>query len=135
MIRGPPRSTRTGTFFPYTTLFHTYSLCELEGADFDKLLTGAQPPREVRDEPLHVESDRPLSYPRRLIGRRRNGSNFPIEMSFVKMEGAHETHYTAFIRDLTEQDATKARLELRSEERRVGKEWVSTCRSRWSPYH
>src|SRR3546814_14042024 len=25
--------------------------------------------------------------------------------------------------------------EDRSEERRVGKEWVSTCRSRWSPYH
>src|SRR3546814_2979919 len=24
---------------------------------------------------------------------------------------------------------------LRSEERRVGKECVSTCRSRWSPYH
>src|SRR3546814_14205626 len=24
---------------------------------------------------------------------------------------------------------------VRSEERRVGKEWVSTCRSRWSPYH
>src|SRR3546814_12561843 len=23
----------------------------------------------------------------------------------------------------------------RSEERRVGKEWVSPCRSRWSPYH
>src|SRR3546814_3146539 len=23
----------------------------------------------------------------------------------------------------------------RSEERRVGKEWVSKCRSRWSPYH
>src|SRR3546814_18080104 len=27
------------------------------------------------------------------------------------------------------------RLALRSEERRVGKECVSTCRSRWSPYH
>src|SRR3546814_3748590 len=26
-------------------------------------------------------------------------------------------------------------LTLRSEERRVGKECVSTCRSRWSPYH
>src|SRR3546814_3228782 len=26
-------------------------------------------------------------------------------------------------------------LVLRSEERRVGKECVSTCRSRWSPYH
>src|SRR3546814_14124877 len=25
--------------------------------------------------------------------------------------------------------------QTRSEERRVGKEWVSTCRSRWSPYH
>src|SRR3546814_1390506 len=26
-------------------------------------------------------------------------------------------------------------LTIRSEERRVGKECVSTCRSRWSPYH
>src|SRR3546814_20524420 len=26
-------------------------------------------------------------------------------------------------------------LGVRSEERRVGKECVSTCRSRWSPYH
>src|SRR3546814_17913109 len=26
-------------------------------------------------------------------------------------------------------------LRCRSEERRVGKECVSTCRSRWSPYH
>src|SRR3546814_19068396 len=28
-----------------------------------------------------------------------------------------------------------SRVLLRSEERRVGKECVSTCRSRWSPYH
>src|SRR3546814_4277700 len=28
-----------------------------------------------------------------------------------------------------------ATLAIRSEERRVGKECVSTCRSRWSPYH
>src|SRR3546814_13084415 len=27
------------------------------------------------------------------------------------------------------------RMIARSEERRVGKECVSTCRSRWSPYH
>src|SRR3546814_4524909 len=26
-------------------------------------------------------------------------------------------------------------IQTRSEERRVGKECVSTCRSRWSPYH
>src|SRR3546814_2366768 len=30
---------------------------------------------------------------------------------------------------------TNANKPLRSEERRVGKECVSTCRSRWSPYH
>src|SRR3546814_19911647 len=29
----------------------------------------------------------------------------------------------------------RATRSIRSEERRVGKECVSTCRSRWSPYH
>src|SRR3546814_6828439 len=32
-------------------------------------------------------------------------------------------------------EAVRARRRFRSEERRVGKECVSTCRSRWSPYH
>src|SRR3546814_1483379 len=31
--------------------------------------------------------------------------------------------------------AYRCRVIGRSEERRVGKECVSTCRSRWSPYH
>src|SRR3546814_5486246 len=31
--------------------------------------------------------------------------------------------------------AATRRRAVRSEERRVGKECVSTCRSRWSPYH
>src|SRR3546814_4121029 len=31
--------------------------------------------------------------------------------------------------------AKELRQYVRSEERRVGKECVSTCRSRWSPYH
>src|SRR3546814_8481804 len=35
-----------------------------------------------------------------------------------------------FFKSLTDRQA-----EARSEERRVGKECVSTCRSRWSPYH
>src|SRR3546814_8009863 len=30
---------------------------------------------------------------------------------------------------------SRGRCDRRSEERRVGKECVSTCRSRWSPYH
>src|SRR3546814_10305082 len=34
-----------------------------------------------------------------------------------------------------QQRAGKDRNGIRSEERRVGKECVSTCRSRWSPYH
>src|SRR3546814_2199515 len=33
------------------------------------------------------------------------------------------------------EDLTKLNMRRRSEERRVGKECVSTCRSRWSPYH
>src|SRR3546814_20427038 len=36
------------------------------------------------------------------------------------------------IREIAESGVRCAR---RSEERRVGKECVSTCRSRWSPYH
>src|SRR3546814_17566428 len=47
-----------------------------------------------------------------------------------------------FILDLSEQDRLRmsfsrqmSRARFRSEERRVGKECVSTCRSRWSPYH
>src|SRR3546814_12370285 len=36
---------------------------------------------------------------------------------------------------LTELPAIEAAGVIRSEERRVGKECVSTCRSRWSPYH
>ena len=32
-------------------------------------------------------------------------------------------------------DGTRELLQMRSEERRVGKECVRLCRSRWSPYH
>ena len=32
-------------------------------------------------------------------------------------------------------DSGMTRLQARSEERRVGKECLSVCRSRWSPYH
>ena len=38
-------------------------------------------------------------------------------------------------RGATAADDPRRRLLARSEERRVGKECVSTCRSRWSPYH
>src|SRR3546814_20441068 len=40
-------------------------------------------------------------------------------------------HPIGHVPHATGQDATSGR----SEERRVGQECVSTCRSRWSPYH
>src|SRR3546814_13745637 len=36
---------------------------------------------------------------------------------------------------ILQEKAARIAQSLRSEERRVGKECVSTCRSRWSPYH
>src|SRR3546814_8754467 len=45
-------------------------------------------------------------------------------------------HLLAQVIQRTEQAKRRIRrLPCRSEERRVGKECVSTCRSRWSPYH
>src|SRR3546814_17736825 len=43
-------------------------------------------------------------------------------------------HWAALARRPSEKSAAKA-IDGRSEERRVGKECVSTCRSRWSPDH
>src|SRR3546814_17425412 len=39
------------------------------------------------------------------------------------------------LRDRLDDDTPVDPWQARSEERRVGKECVSTCRSRWSPYH
>src|SRR3546814_17228570 len=58
--------------------------------------------------------------------------------------GATQIHHRVYkgnvVRLATAIDGTPAGYPLeyndhRSEERRVGKECVSTCRSRWSPYH
>src|SRR3546814_11011379 len=39
------------------------------------------------------------------------------------------------LQNTTQQPVLASLEDRRSEERRVGKECVSTCRSRWSPYH
>src|SRR3546814_12678042 len=63
---------------------------------------------------------------------------------FVSQDSIHE--FNAIIRKIGFELIAKAAgnrsfhaeagtADLRSEERRVGKECVSTCRSRWSPYH
>src|SRR3546814_13264054 len=59
-----------------------------------------------------------------------------IEAPF-SLGGAYDPETQQFallLGDLTLQGARFPNV-LRSEERRVGKECVSTCRSRWSPYH
>src|SRR3546814_12289082 len=55
-------------------------------------------------------------------------ANFTVYFDFDKSTLTAETQSTLI-------DAANAADGMRSEERRVGKECVSTCRSRWSPYH
>src|SRR3546814_11592912 len=100
MIRRPPRSTRTDTLFPYTTLFRSSD-------------------RRAR-EPSRVGGARMGEGI--LAARRRAGMFGDVADAEVKLEGRREPGEPEQIR-------------RRSEERRVGKECVSTCRSRWSPYH
>src|SRR3546814_1528686 len=62
--------------------------------------------------------------------------HFDVLLCLIDEEG-HEQHASEFIR-AAEKGGLMCdidRLVTRSEERRVGKECVSTCRSRWSRYH
>src|SRR3546814_16197626 len=102
MIRRPPRSTRTDTLFPYTTLFR--SVRDQEGA------------RAVKQRALQgrLTSTCP--------GRCRKEEE-PVDAHIIRRVVPKPADFAGHVR------------QPRSEERRVGKEWVSTCRSRWSPYH
>src|SRR3546814_16865410 len=55
----------------------------------------------------------------------------PLPLHYPQFDKISDSDFApAFDRGMAE-----ALAEGRSEERRVGKEGVSTCRSRWSPYH
>src|SRR3546814_13610685 len=110
MIRRPPRSTRTDTLFPDTTLFRSGGRRDLQnGADIDAVV-----------EPARCETLR-FAFYRDAIG-------------FVIRRG--RDRIVAFDRRMSGNFEPESQiLARRSEERRVGKECVSTCRSRWSPYH
>src|SRR3546814_11693553 len=73
----------------------------------------------------HLERGRAL--PRRDIGQDIVGADIADRL----MDHGADARVGA---DRERADRTAARDE-RSEERRVGKECVSTCRARWSPYH
>src|SRR3546814_6501392 len=71
--------------------------------------------------------------------RRKDGSYIRFdENAAVLLSATDEPRGTRIFgpvaRELREKQFMKI-VSLRSEERRVGKECVSTCRSRWSPYH
>src|SRR3546814_13644308 len=56
-------------------------------------------------------------------------------LSLTSLIGAANAEGVRFILGGFAGPANLAQFGRRSEERRVGKECVSTCRSRWSPYH
>src|SRR3546814_13337504 len=61
--------------------------------------------------------------------RRRNGPRVTRGLDLIKR------HRTALIPRMVDENRQRPRFVFRSEERRVGKECVSTCRYRWSPDH
>src|SRR3546814_2414358 len=65
----------------------------------------------------------------RSVAERWRGIGIRIEDDVAVTRDGHEVLTAAMPKDPVEIEA------LRSEERRVGKECVSKCRSRWSPYH
>src|SRR3546814_14371378 len=102
MIRRPPRSTRTDTLFPYTTLFRS----DRRGRGVAVLA------------PLHPQQH-----------RHHHPGEDQERTGLVHQAGRLEPS------DRSSDAGWEEGAAGRSEERRVGKECVSTCRSRWSPYH
>src|SRR3546814_12700157 len=117
MIRRPPRSTRTDTLFPYTTLFRSH--CGLPGAwaDLHQLLQQA-----IR----FIQGQGP--------GARGGAAGGLAHRRLTDCKG-HTKPILRVAGALNCASRLNAEITSRSEERRVGKECVSTCRSRWSPYH
>src|SRR3546814_11030207 len=120
MRRRPPRYTPTATLFPHTTLFRSHLTLEPDKNYYRKTLN------ELMRNPTEMAFYAAANAQRTL----RAG------FTTVRHLGARE-----FI-DVGLRNAIAAGLTdgprilaARSEERRVGKECVSTCRSRWSPYH
>src|SRR6187401_2360458 len=51
-----------------------------------------------------------------VVGERKDGSTFPMELAVGEMKSGDQRYFTGFIRDLTERQKTEARLqELQSE--------------------
>src|SRR3546814_20287893 len=120
MIRRTPRSTRNDTLFPYTTLLR--SLIGVRQGEFGQGGVGDQ--------------GRTVSYETRTVGERAAvaGRDADLDPVLETLYGGDRVDGIPL--DGAWHRGVRGHLDaLRSEERRVGKECVSTCRSRWSPYH
>ena len=58
----------------------------------------------------------------------KRGSSYSVRYTYQDEHGKSCDKWESFP---TKEEATNRKKQIRSEERRVGKE----CRSRWSPYH
>src|SRR3546814_18837966 len=136
MIRRPPRSTRTDTLFPYTTLFRS---------DRRRHRYRISPHRPEGDSAVR-RRDHGAWLPSRLFGgylvwqgRRghsaREGGNGQRNQNLGEGLRAAVSGWTDHPGRKVQQGRGRLGTLRRSEERRVGKECVSTCRSRWSPYN
>src|SRR3546814_11107951 len=113
MIRRPPRSTRTDTLFPYTTLFRS----DAKRTFFD--LLGVE----------HLDTN----FVRRLRNVRAKGTTAKLDLA---LDGLPDLGVEGELARRARFLAAPSLLYLeRSEERRVGNECVSTCRYRWSRCH
>src|SRR3546814_18847832 len=111
MIRRPPRSTRTDTLFPYTTLFRSSTLgC-----------SGSWGFRHGRRVGCEVDADQ-------LVLDELGCALITAPDADVRQHAVFAGLFAGFDAGLT------ALADARSEERRVGKECVRTCKSRGSPY-
>jgi two-component system sensor kinase FixL len=65
---------------------------------------------------LQTGERRIIGIGRVVVGERKDGSTFPMELAVGEMESGNQRYFTGFVRDLTERQKTEARLqELQSE--------------------
>src|SRR3546814_4516668 len=79
----------------------------------------------------------PILTPGMIVKLRNLGDSASVEILelILREEVAHVAAGSHWYRWYCDRAGVEPRSTFRSEERRVGKECVSTCRSRWSPYH
>jgi two-component system, LuxR family, sensor kinase FixL len=95
-----------------------YAAAEIVGTNIKRLMPS--PYRENHDgyleRYLRTGERRIIGIGRVVVGERKDGSTFPMELAVGEMRSSNQRFFTGFIRDLTERQQTEARLqELQSE--------------------